>query len=120
MTHHTTTWRTGMSVRSMARTAIFTALLAVMSQIAIPLPMVPINLGLLAVYLAALLLTRSTAVRDPVPLMSQPPSRHARVSRTPALKSTARSLTPSKPSLPSTPWSRSVPLSIRTCATNCM
>lgn len=62
MTHHTTTWRTGMSVRSMARTAIFTALLAVMSQIAIPLPMVPINLGLLAVYLAALLLTRREAL----------------------------------------------------------
>lgn len=41
----------------MARTGLFVALLAVCSQIAIPLPMgVPINLALLAVYLAAFLL----------------------------------------------------------------
>ncbi len=49
--------------RQMAQTGMFTALLAVCSQIAVPLPMgVPINLALLAVYLAAFLLPRRQAL----------------------------------------------------------
>lgn len=40
----------------MAGAALMTALLAVCSQIAVPLPLVPINLALLAVYLCALVL----------------------------------------------------------------
>lgn len=47
----------------MAQTGMFTALLAVCSQIAVPLPMgVPINLALLAVYMAAFLLPRRQAL----------------------------------------------------------
>ncbi len=46
----------------MAQCAMFTALLAVYSQIAVPLPMVPVNLALLAVYLAAFLLDRRWAL----------------------------------------------------------
>jgi biotin transport system substrate-specific component len=48
--------------KQMAQCAMFTALLAVCSQIAIPLPLVPINLALLAVYLAAFLLDRRYAL----------------------------------------------------------
>lgn len=48
--------------KQMAQCAMFTALLAVCSQIAIPLPMVPINLALFAVYLAAFLLDRRYAL----------------------------------------------------------
>lgn len=48
--------------RQMAECAMFTALLAVCSQISIPLPMVPVNLALFAVYLAAFLLDRRYAL----------------------------------------------------------
>ena len=48
--------------KQMAQCAMFTALLAVCSQIAIPLPLVPINLALFAVYLAAFLLDRRYAL----------------------------------------------------------
>lgn len=48
--------------KTMARVALFSALLSIFSQIAIPLPMVPISLGLLAVYLAGLLLPLREAV----------------------------------------------------------
>ncbi len=48
----------GWTIREMTRAALFTAALAVFSQIAIPLPGgVPINLALLAVYLAAFALS---------------------------------------------------------------
>lgn len=45
----------------MAQCAMFAALLAACSQISIPLPMVPVNLALFAVYLAAFLLDRPYA-----------------------------------------------------------
>ena len=48
--------------RQMAQCAMLTALLAVCSQISIPLPMVPINLALFAVYLGAFLLDRRYAL----------------------------------------------------------
>ena len=54
--------RAGSDVKKLALTGLMTALLAVFSQIAIPLPMVPINLALLAVYLAAFLLDRRGAL----------------------------------------------------------
>lgn len=44
------------STRQMIDAALMTTLLAVCSQIAVPLPLVPINLALLAVYLCALVL----------------------------------------------------------------
>ncbi len=45
------------STRDLALCALFTALIAIFSQIAIPLPMgVPVNMALLAVYLCALLI----------------------------------------------------------------
>ncbi len=47
----------GFPARDLALCALFTALIAIFSQIAIPLPMgVPINLALFAVYLCALLM----------------------------------------------------------------
>lgn len=49
---------TKISTRRLAFCALFAALLAVFSQIAIPLQMVPINLALLAVYLSAFLLPK--------------------------------------------------------------
>lgn len=54
--------RMGTDAKQLALTGLMTALLAVFSQIAIPLPMVPINLALLAVYLAAFLLDRRGAL----------------------------------------------------------
>ena len=41
-----------LSTRTLILCAIFAALTAVFSQIAIPLPMVPINLAMLAVFIA--------------------------------------------------------------------
>lgn len=53
----------GWTITEMTRAALFTAALAVFSQIAIPLPGgVPINLALLAVYLAAFALNRRGAL----------------------------------------------------------
>lgn len=48
--------------KKLAQYGLMAALLALCSQIAIPLPMVPINLALLAVYLAAFLLDRRGAL----------------------------------------------------------
>jgi Uncharacterized conserved protein len=45
-----------MSSKHLGLTALFTALIAVFAQIQIPLPMVPLSLCTLAIYLAALLL----------------------------------------------------------------
>lgn len=45
-----------MKTRQLVLTGFFTALIAVFSQIQIPLPMVPINLALIAIYLAGALL----------------------------------------------------------------
>ena len=44
------------SAKTLTMCAIFTALVAVCSQITIPLPLIPINLALFAVYLAGALL----------------------------------------------------------------
>ena len=44
------------SAKTLTMCAIFTALVAVCSQITIPLPIIPINLALFAVYLAGALL----------------------------------------------------------------
>ena len=44
-----------LSTRTLILCAIFAALTAVFSQIAIPLPMVPINLAMLAVFIAGAL-----------------------------------------------------------------
>ena len=52
MTTHTRTF----SAKTLALCALFTALVAVCSQITIPLPLIPINLALFAVYLAGALL----------------------------------------------------------------
>lgn len=46
----------GTNIRQMVMAALFAALLAVFSQLQIPMVPVPINLGLLAVYLCALVL----------------------------------------------------------------
>ncbi len=55
--------RSGWTIMEMTRTALFTAALAVFSQIAVPMPGgVPINLALLAVYLAAFVLDRRGAL----------------------------------------------------------
>lgn len=50
------TARPRVNTRGMVMAALFAALLAVFSQLAIPMVPVPINLGLLAVYLCALVL----------------------------------------------------------------
>lgn len=53
----------GWTITEMTRAALFTAALAVFSQIAVPLPGgVPINLALLAVYLAAFTLEKRSAL----------------------------------------------------------
>ena len=52
----------GLRIGEISRTALFASLLAVCSQIAIPLPMIPVNLGLLAVYYAGLLLKGKEAL----------------------------------------------------------
>ena len=51
-----------LAVPQMALAAMVTALIAVASQIAIPLPMVPINLGLLAIFIAGFTLERRWAM----------------------------------------------------------
>lgn len=54
--------QSAMPTRQLILAALFCALLAIFSQIMIPLPLVPINLALLAVYLCAALLPLPYAV----------------------------------------------------------